>query len=410
MKHIYLSLLFLLALSTAFGQKDFREGYLIQNGDTVRGLLDYRGDIRNAQIASFKPSPSGQIVTYTSEEISGYGFDKEAKVFESRRIPLTDSANASTQATQSVFLNVLVKGQASLYYYRDAGKGNRYFLEKDTLFAELAERPVKKTDPQTGKTYTGTNKTYLGLLQVAFADCPALTQATYTYLTLSHNPLINIFTRYNQCLGASSASYRHQKEKTKITIGPMLLYSRAELVFHGEPILDHADFEQELGLGGGVSFNLVVPEWSEKLSLQASLLYVPYKFRGTYTSEGEFGYLYEVDFDLAYIKLPLQLRYTYPKGKVRPFVNAGLMAGIALRDDNQFKATSLRNSHYTYTGKPVHYKKLQHGLTAGAGLTTALGNHTLSLEGRFEWNNGLSEHIEVGSSMHNFNLLVSYGF
>ena len=44
MKHLYLTTTLLFICTLTFAQKNFQSGYIIQNGDTLRGLVDYRGE------------------------------------------------------------------------------------------------------------------------------------------------------------------------------------------------------------------------------------------------------------------------------------------------------------------------------------------------------------------------------
>ncbi|PTX10710.1 outer membrane protein with beta-barrel domain [Pontibacter mucosus] len=407
MKQLYLLLFFTLTLSTAYSQKDFREGYIILKGDTIRGLVDYRGDPKSARVASFKSSPSGEIHTYTSEDISGYGFDKESKLFVSKLIPSSDSTGS---VGQKVFLSILARGRVTLYYYRDTYRENHYYLEKDTLLAELVETTYRKTDPATGRTFVGTNKQYTAVLNTVLSDCQSLTTDQINSVILAHRSLIHIINKYNECLGGNSRSYQHQKEKAKVTLGPVLLYSQAELIFKDEPVLTQMHFQNKKLMGGGLSINLVLPELSEKLSLQANLLYIPYKYSDTYTTTGEFSYRHDVALDLAYLKLPLQVRYTYPKGKFRPFINTGFMVGVAVKADYTNWATSVRDENFRHKYSPIAFRDLTQGLTAGAGLATTLNGHTLSLEARIERNNGITVPTQLTTTMHNFNILLSYGF
>ena len=53
--------LWLLTGVGVWAQRDYREGYIITNQqDTIYGWIDYRGDIRNAKICSFKETETGQ--------------------------------------------------------------------------------------------------------------------------------------------------------------------------------------------------------------------------------------------------------------------------------------------------------------------------------------------------------------
>ncbi|MCC9138530.1 hypothetical protein ACFSKU_10680 [Pontibacter silvestris] len=113
----------------------------------------------------------------------------------------------------------------------------------------------------------------------------------------------------------------------KVTVGPVLIYSQARLKFNGDREVAKAGFGHSSNIGGGVSINFTLPVINEKLSFQTDVLYVPVTFSSTYSTTNGIGLNnlrhHDFLFDLAYLKLPLQLRYTYPKGSVRPFVNAG---------------------------------------------------------------------------------------
>ena len=56
-------------------------------------------------------------------------------------------------------------------------------------------------------------------------------------------------------------------------------------------------------------------------------LFRTYEARGV--GEGVFDE-YDVLFKLSYLRINALLRYTYPKGKVRPFLGAGLANGLTL--------------------------------------------------------------------------------
>ncbi|MCC9138531.1 hypothetical protein ACFSKU_10685 [Pontibacter silvestris] len=179
MKQLYIALLLLFYCTLSFAQQDYRKGYIIQGSDTLRGYVDYRGDSRSAQFTTFKQTLNGDEKRFTPNDIAGYGFENENRVFESKQITLTDSAKATTQ---KLFLNTLVRGRANLYHYRDNFFVDHYYLEKDTLFEELLNRKIRQTNPVTGRSYEHRETKYIGVLNYAFLDCQAISMSQ-----LQHN-------------------------------------------------------------------------------------------------------------------------------------------------------------------------------------------------------------------------------
>ncbi|WP_158453726.1 outer membrane beta-barrel protein [Pontibacter korlensis] len=168
--------------------------------------------------------------------------------------------------------------------------------------------------------------------------------------------------------------------------------------------------------------NFSIPQLSEKISLQVDLLYVPNKFFALLEEKGDYGSTttYETMFDLAYIKLPVQLRYTYPRGRLRPYLNAGLVVGHAIKDENQ--VSRYLSSEYkkdrpsTYpaipgNGRSDGFRNFTEGLTAGAGLMChPYQKGTLSLEARLELNNGMSHITGISSTVSTLYIMLGFGF
>src|SRR5690606_13304412 len=76
--------------------------------------------------------------------------------------------------------------------------------------------------------------------------------------------------------------------------------------------------------------------------LLVELRYAPYRFEGEIKDQYSLGRTtrYDLLFDANYLKVPGQIRYTFPKGKIRPFVNAGISYAYALHSERTEKQTS----------------------------------------------------------------------
>ena len=118
-----LTLLFLIVyFGSIQAQRDYRKGYIITNQqDTVYGWIDYRGDIRNSKVCSFKKTETDQATEYSPSDIAAYRFIN-SKFYVSKNV-------GSEYVPKLVFLEYLVNGLANLYYFRDDGSIDRYMLK-----------------------------------------------------------------------------------------------------------------------------------------------------------------------------------------------------------------------------------------------------------------------------------------
>lgn len=192
MKMIKLFLVIFLIITSLkwLSQTDFRPGsYISLKNDTVHGLIDYRGDIRNAKFCVFKKDENSKPVKYAPGKIKAYRYT-DSKYYISKIVKTKDDE-------KQVFVEYLVNGIADLFYYRDMQvNGNHYFIE--TEHGELFELKNEKDTifiEGKGKFLRETNR-HIGLLKVAFADCMEI-QPQIDKIELNHKSLINIAKNYH---------------------------------------------------------------------------------------------------------------------------------------------------------------------------------------------------------------------
>lgn len=411
MKHFYLTLITCLFFGQAFAQTDFRPGYIVQHGDTLRGYVDYRGAVRSSKTTTYRPAPDAKEQAFSPDQLEGYGFDREQKIYESKRVPATEA-----QAEQLLFLQALVKGRISIYNYRDGNDRDHFYLSKEGAnLVELVEQVYTRTDPKSGKKYRVVDRPYLGVIASAFSDCPALTEKRLENVMLRHSSLAKVGIEYNRCVG--STQFIPEPKKASITLVPVVALSFPSLHVSGSHYYARGDFRSTgLGLGGGIAMQVANPSMSEKLSLIVELLYAPYRFEGKVEGTYNTGRTtsYDLLFDLNYLKLPLQLRYTFPKGKVRPFANIGPSYSYAVHSKrvesrySSFHSTSYSEEKEALPGS--EFKSHMFGAVAGVGIVYPIRTKTLFLETRYETTEGISMLLSLPSSIKTFSLMAGYKF
>ncbi|GAA4303210.1 porin family protein [Nibribacter koreensis] len=406
MKHFYACLcLLFLTISPSFGQKDFKPGYIIQNGDTLRGLVNHQGDKRQAVLATFKASKDASEQNFSPVAISGYGID-EVYAYESKKITAPDS-------TFHLFLTVLAKGPASLYFYKDQNSADHFFIEKDGALQELVYRKASEVQAN-GQTAVVTYNTYRKTLFNAFRDCPTA-GATVNKLAFKESELIKIVNQYNQCVApVDMPSYQAKARRSVITYGVHVGGHKNQLTVTS----DQPDYKipSNIGYQAGVMLNATLPWASEKVSALLELQYAhtTYNYQGSfdhnnahteYTTEGAYHQ----------IKLPVSIRYTFPRGTLRPFFNAGLVGTYALSQKQRYTGSF----KYSYSQVPENFdkelfpfvRKFTKGYALGTGLLfPAWGTKKATIEARYEKNDGNSDTISMASEISQVSVYLGLFF
>ncbi len=412
MRHFYLFCLLLLSGTQAFAQQDFRPGYIVRNGDTLTGHVDYRGAIRNSRIATFRSSPEAQPQAFTPADIAAYGFLEEKKAYESWRVPSPDG-----QRYEQLFLHLLIKGKASVYTLRDERDRDRFYLAHNGAeLVELVESSYTQKDPKSGKIYKILDQAYLGVLTSAFADCPDITQKRLSTVKLNANSLHKVALEYNLCTNATIAHVQPQV-RVKVQVMPLLSYTHGSLKPYGYSYHAAVDYQNTSpGIGGGLGINFSNAALSEKLSVQVELLYAPYRFNGEVLDVPYFDGLtdHQVTFNLDYLKVPIQLRYTLPTGSIRPFLNLGVSYSHVLRSERieRMRNTTKGNS-YGEAYEPLFgaFRNYTFGWLAGAGVLYPISERqALLLETRYEQVEGFSDTRGMRFPIHSLSVLAGFRF
>ena len=139
MKHLLISCILLALCTLGKAQINLREGIVITlTGDTVRGQIDYRSDNFNAEKCVFLAEGETEPKTYLPFEIEGYRFLDNGRMYVSKNI-LTEDDHA-----KKVFLEWIVRGQLSLYYWGGYTLHKMYYLEDETgKMVKIADIPMR---------------------------------------------------------------------------------------------------------------------------------------------------------------------------------------------------------------------------------------------------------------------------
>lgn len=270
-------------------QRDFKPGYVILNNqDTVFGQIDYRGEKLMSSLCKFKSKDSLSVKNYLPGEISGYRFI-DGKYFVSKEI------NSNFALKKTVFLEYLVKGAISFYFYRD-DSGDHYFIEKQgESIADLPYDEGIKYD-KDHSLYAFNSTRHVGILKYNLKEAPDLFGSIERIKKPEKNTLIELSKKYQSevCKNENCIVYEKKRSKFKWAIEPIYSYESFNITSS-----DRLDFNET-----GMNLFIWLPETNEKLYLKTGLL---------------MGIAHEIHL----LKFPLQLQYVYPSVKFRPVLNGG---------------------------------------------------------------------------------------
>ncbi|HSI90981.1 MAG TPA: hypothetical protein VK927_07680 [Adhaeribacter sp.] len=435
MKNLLLALLSLFAFY-AQAQKDFRPGYIVTlQNDTLRGLVNYKGDIKSALKCDFKEKTGTEAQTFTPDQLLGYGFNS-GRFFETQQIPIINyQYNKLTNNFDQVpvpgnqdlnFMEVLVKGRATLYFMTDAASTKHFYIRKEGseikelvyLEAFMDSNEQNRAKQEFGNRILYRSKRYAGTLTQEMSDCPAL-NAKIENTAFKRSAFIELVTDYNKCAAPDQKILLSKKPKQQLTWGVMagVNFSKLNMTASHDHFIGKGSYGYEPTVTAGIFMDVNLPDLNEKLSLHNALLlskknhYSLYEVRNHSYSR----YVYDAKFELTYIRLASILRYTLPQGRIKPFIGAGISNGLLTEMKEDIEETYFyMNSEPLVITKPAVFptpRKYEFGMIGSLGLDFGLpGSRKLLLETRFEFANGFSPYTGIRARNTNISLLLGYGF
>jgi hypothetical protein len=412
---VVFSLLLLVLAETSVGQENFLPGFLVSlKGDTIKGLVDYRNWDRNPEKISFKETAAGITSEYYPLQIKSFVVLDES--YESAVVQ-TETSSDDTKflshdknleiVSDTTFLQVIVRGKKSLYYYKTREGKENFYIWQDSSFQLLIYKKYLKN--QDDGTVIAENLTYNGQLTIYLQGCEGI-QKRLSEVRYQKNSLEDIFLFYYSCTRENI--YFHKKtEKTTVRFGALAGVSVTVLKFYGDFIyLVEAGYQPSFSFSGGLFMDIIFPRSQGKWSVNNELLFTSYNVDGKYehyfhanrytTTYTTLGY--------SYLKINNMLRFKYPVGKFFLYINAGISNGMAIVEKNYAKEESWLFEQYRVEEARAidDTRKWELGYVLGIGAKF----RKFSFEARYEGANGMSEYKYLKSSTYRIYTLFGYRF
>ncbi len=362
-----------LSAFTLFAQHDFRDGFVITNeGDTLQGLIDYRGNNLNARKCLFKTHEDENIQEFRPFEIRGYRY-LGGKFYVSKLVEENDKE-------KELFLEFLLDGIVDLFFYYD--NGEHYFIaDKDGDLIALQNSSEDRS--HLYKNVTKENKEYVANLKILFQDQFAVARKV-DQVELNHKSLINITKEYHDASCGNEQIciiYEKSEVRSKKSAGVIISVNSINFNpgqgFDGGGKLDIEGFDNHVFGTLGFYQEQNIPNLNERISILTILSYSRVSLENKFSEP--IGYsLVTIQEDesltLNTLSIDLNLKYTAPKGAYRPFISCGYFLDYYFKTIYSYHYQSIANdgNKVLFESKEDQspFSKMDHGLVFKSGLQT----------------------------------------
>jgi hypothetical protein len=213
----WLSFIFVLISIQSYAQVGFEPGYFLDNdGLKKECLIENKGWLNNPTQFNYKLSNNDPILTGDIANIKAFGIGTELKYVRSTiqidrsnddLEKLSTSRNPEFQ-TETLWLKVLVEGEANLYSYTDKNLNRFFFSTADIQINQLVHKNYFVTDTQIGE-----NNMFRQQLLTQI-NCGAPTSNQVKTLRYSAKDLVRYFSNHNKCSNGTNIIYRKEKRKS----------------------------------------------------------------------------------------------------------------------------------------------------------------------------------------------------
>ncbi len=398
----------------AHAQENFVRGYIIEDGDTISGSLDYRDWDRNPQSVVFQKL-GAKAERYGLNDIEGFGLWEGERYIRAtadvdvspRNLSILEHDEVLRVERKNFFAQVIFQGEKSLYSYKSPDGQENYYLGDSKGLQLLNYKKFMRKMP-SGKSFLVEKRDFVHQLRDYLHPCEELhdgiRRAAYRLASLS-----KLFEQYyGRC---SQQPYEYRRKQAKIVFGiglqAGLSLTRPSFTSSQFDYLTNPTFSVSLDPAFAVFFDFTLRRAQGKWSIRNELLY------NRYTCEGEYqlknlGLDQEIDSQVkaSYLKLNHLFRYNYPMGKYWTFVGLGISNGFALEvESSKETRTSGSISSTTSSIEAVEaVRRYEQAILLDLGIRREKYQCTV----RYERGNGFSNFINLSSRTDRLYILLGY--
>lgn len=321
-KKIVFILLSFLILVFNLSAQNYTKGYILKNnGEKLDGWIAYRTDRLNATECLFKSDLSSNSEKFYPDDIQEY---RLVDTRDGEKLYISKKVNVESEE-KNVFLDFLLQGEMNLYYY-ESDKQKYYLFEDEggKMFA-VSRNPEFVYQGADYGIYYGEDTKYKGFLKYQFKDYPKIAKMT-DKTEFSHKSMIKLVKAYHdltcdseeECVVFSGKGVQ-STIKVKFSV-----YGGANYISSFE-VADVAGLNREFTMTKvapviGAQVNFYLPRLSNSVSVFVDVSMS--NLKGEYSKVAS-EYDYTLKMNTLTFSTKAGLKYTYPKGTVRPMIEGG---------------------------------------------------------------------------------------
>ena len=354
-------------------ENNFLPGFVVtSNNDTIKGLIQFKDRFFNSGNCFFKEASTSNPKTYKPGEIKSYTIGNKGTFY---------SHNVSTDVQlQNVFLECIVKGKVSLYYFDD-----RYFMESRGRVKEIVV--TKSTARQGDRVYTMDLPVYKGLLQTEMNDCSTIHQ-NINNTGFTKKALTQLFVDYHKCIGEDFTTYEYEDGKIKVRFGLAVgaVASFLDINSGGDPsftYIDSKDPLQDVTVTPSFLMEFTVSGKKNKLRIRSGLSYYSNDYH-IYDENPSANLGHSLTVEYARIEVPVLLKFYPLKSNQGLYALAGLgFNGIIKWEDKQ--VVTVPPLYILSESSSLENNKYFTNILTGLGFEFKLGGKAFFAEGSYGW-------------------------
>jgi len=397
-------------------------GYIVKtSGDTISGYIKTKKQSAYLKKIQFKEKDINEEQTHDISTLVAFNVENKHYVKARVQIDTIKYPRKLTYdsklylANYTVFLEALVGGVKSLYYFKGPYGIKQFYIKEGDKYELLKYKKYFKNDKEGGKTITEDLR-YKGQLQLYLNDCKSIKNRLEA-TQYSRVSLIRTFLKYYKCTRKKN-TFNQAAPKTLVNTGLTAGISNTTIGFKvinrfSEPVA-FADFSNSTNFSGGLFLELVFPGKRRNFSLYNELAYSNYQSEGTYAENiGALNIKYRLNIEAAYLKVYNLLRFM-PRASADAstyvFFNVGVANGAALRLIDQQTSvitSSVGNVNTNERSLGIGRRGVESSLVFGLGLKI---NKVFSLETRYELGDGFTSNTQIASRINRLFFLLGVHF
>lgn len=263
MKRILFIIVFLSYSTSCLAQVKFEPGYFITENNEREACLIKNSDWKNNPTEfKYKSSADSEVNSKSIETVKEFGIDNYSK-FRRFIVDIDRSSEIVRDMSwerqpdferDTLFLKVLVEGEATLYAYNEKNIRRYFFQNRGSDVQQLVYKKYR-----TSGNRVGINEDYKGQL-FNNLKCDEQVRPDIRNLSYSGDDLVEVFIKYNNCVESKFVNYfaKGAKAKLHFTLRPGI--NRSSLIIEdGGSTTRNTDFGSELNFRFGAEIEIILP-------------------------------------------------------------------------------------------------------------------------------------------------------